>query len=436
MRFFLAMLTGKMISFIGKLTGRGSNLPGEIALKIDKDLFKKFKIEGVIIAVTGSNGKTSTANMISYILENNHKTVINNAKGSNLTGGVATSLLSKAKMNGKVKADYYVFEVDERYSPLIFKDFQPDYLVVTNLFRDQLTRNGNVDIIIEKLTQAIGKNVKLVLNGNDPISSSILPENERVYYGLKKTPLSSDVSLNITHDAKVCPKCYGKMAYEYYHYNHIGQYRCTHCSFETPSFAYTADQLNAESGQFEINHQPLSTSYKALFNILNTTAAVAISAEAGIPLADACATISKFTIMKQRYEEFEFDGRKALMILSKNQNPVSFDQSISYVLDLKDEKKDVIIVVNNINHTFEKDTTWLYDISFERLANHVEHVICCGERAYDLAVRMKLAGFREEQILIEPKVSDSKSCVDQTSGTLCILTELYDANSILKVIRG
>ena len=436
MRFFIAMLTGKLLSFAGRLTGRGSNLPGEIALKICPDLFRRFHIKGTIIAVTGSNGKTSTANMISYILEKNHYQVINNAKGSNLTGGVATSLLSKAKMNGEVSADYYVFEVDERYSPLIFKDFQPDYLVVTNLFRDQLTRNGNVDIIIEKLQQAIGKDVKLVLNGNDPISSAILPENARIYYGMNKTAVSTDTSVNITHDAKVCPKCYGKMIYDYYHYNHIGKYSCSHCGYSTPAFKYCADDIDLNEGTFKVNGASVYTSYKALFNILNTTAAIAICAECGMKVKKAASLISEFTIMKQRYEEFEVNGRKALMILSKNQNPVSYDQSISYVLDLNEEKKTVVLVIRNINHTFEKDTTWLYDIAFERLVGNVESVVCCGERAYDAAVRMKLAGFDDTQILVEPEISATKKIIDSTSGTLCILTELYDANAILKAVRG
>ena len=436
MRFILAMMIGKIIAFVGKLTNRGSNLPGEIALRICPGLFKRFKIEGTILAVTGSNGKTSTANMISHILKDNGFKVVNNAKGSNLTGGVATSLLAAASLNGNVQADYYVFEVDERYSPLIFKDFQPDYLLVTNLFRDQLTRNGNVDIIIEKLTEAIKKDVKLILNGNDPICSSILPDNERIYYGLKKTALSTEKSINITHDAKVCPKCFGRMTYSYYHYNHIGEYKCENCGYATPELKYVADDLDVESGDFTINGVKANTTYKALFNVLNTTAAVAICEEIGLDPQKACDSISSFTIMKQRYEEFTFGNRKALMILSKNQNPVSFDQSVSYVLDLDEEKKTVIIVVNNINHTYQKDTTWLYDISFERFVGKVQDVICCGERAYDLAVRMKIAGFDENHILVEKNVDKVKPVVDATEGTLCILTEVYDANSILKVIRG
>ena len=147
MRFILALLIAKTLVTIGKLTGKGTNLPGDIALKIDKHLLSKFSFSGKIIAITGSNGKTSTTNMLTYILKEAGYKVVSNQKGSNLTGGVATTLLSKASLSGKVKADFVILEVDERFSRLIFKDFSPDYLLCTNLFRDQLTRNGNVDVI-------------------------------------------------------------------------------------------------------------------------------------------------------------------------------------------------------------------------------------------------------------------------------------------------
>lgn len=433
--FNLALFIGKFLTKSLTLIGRGSNLPGEIALKIEPELLKKIHCNGKIIAVTGSNGKTSTANTISYILKDNGFNIINNAKGSNLTGGVATCLLNNANAKGEVNCDYVVLEVDERYSPLIFKYFQPDYLVVTNLFRDQLTRNGNVDIIIEKLEQAIKKDVVLILNGNDPISSNILKDNKRIYYGLDKTKYSTKESFNITHDAKVCPKCYGKMNYEYYHYNHIGKFKCSNCDYKTPELKYLATDLDLENGNFKINNTDTSTTYKATFNVLNMVAACAICCELGLNINKVCSSLSNFKIMKQRYEEFDINGRKAIMVLSKNQNPVSYDQSISHVLNI-DGEKTVIAVIRNINHTYEKDTTWLYDIAFERLVGNVDKMICCGERAYDLAVRLKIAGFNDEDILISTDINDVKPLVNKTKGTLCILTELYDANSILKVVKN
>lgn len=433
MKFRFALLVGKLVHFAGKFVGKATNLPGEFALKICPDLMGRFRFLGKVIAVTGSNGKTTTANLLAHILTEQGFSVANNAKGSNLTGGVATTLLCASGFGGVIKQDFVVLEVDERFSRLIFKFFSPDYLLCTNLFRDQLTRNGNVDVITAKLHEAIKPTVKLILNANDPISGNLAPQNARVYYGMERTPLSTAECQNITHDAKVCPRCFGRMKYDYFHYNHIGAFRCLACNYAMPAAAYLADHVNCETGDFTINGVAMHADYHPPFNILNTTAAVAACCELGVPLERACEAASRFRVMKQRYDEFQVGERTAIMILSKNQNPVSFDQSISYVLELPGEKT-VVAFVNNINHTGHRDTTWLYDIGFERLAGKVDSVVCTGPRAWDLAVRLKLAGFPESSVRVECDVARLKPAVDTTKGAICILTELYDAKSILEVI--
>jgi len=434
MRFILVLLFGKLLTKIGKLTGKGTNLPGELALKLYPDLLARFTFKGKIIAITGSNGKTTTTNMLANILSVAGYKVASNQKGSNLTGGITTTIISNANLHGYVDADFVVLEVDERYSRLIFKHFSPDYLLCTNLFRDQLTRNGNIDVIIDKLDQAIKPSVKLILNANDPISSNLVMENERVYFGLAHTSLSSLTSFNITHDAKVCPRCYHKLDYEYFHYNHIGKYHCSNCGYQTPPIAYLADHVDFTTGNFMINGFITNTTFKSLFNFLNVTAAVAAACELGVDIKTATEIASNFNIMEQRYKEFTINERPALMILSKNQNPVSYDQSIAYILSVKGPKT-LVIVVNNINHTYEKDTTWLYDISFERLIGHVDYIICSGQRAYDLAVRLKLAGFTSDQLIIDAQTNMLKSKITKTTGTLCFLTEVYDAQAVLNAVK-
>lgn len=436
MIFKLALLIGKLVYAIGKPLGKSTNLPGEIALKICKKLFANFRIKGQILAVTGSNGKTTTANMVAHILKSNGYTVANNAKGSNLTGGVATTLITNSNFKGEISCDYVVLEVDERFSRLIFRDFAPDMMLVTNLFRDQLTRNGNVDVIISKLTEAIKPNTKLILNANDPISSMLAPDNERVYYSMDKTVLSTEESVNITHDCKVCPKCFAPMNYEYFHYNHIGKFECSKCGYKSSEPKYFAHDIDFTSGKFSINEIETSTSYKSPFNFLNVTAAVALCSEAGIETAKAADAVSKFTVSRQRFDEFDIGDRKAVMILSKNQNPVSFDQSISYVIEDDEPEKTVIVYVNNINHTNNKDTTWLYDISFGRLKDTVSHIVCTGPRAYDLAVRLQIDDFDMDKVLVETDLPKLPQTVVNTKGTVYVMTELYDAKAIINTITA
>lgn len=436
MKRIIAILVGKILHFIGKPLGKSTNLPGEIALKICPNLISTFKIRGKVLAVTGSNGKTTTANMVAHILKSCGYSVANNAKGSNLTGGVATTLITSSNISGYIDRDFVVLEVDERFSRLIFRNFAPDIMLVTNLFRDQLTRNGNVDVIISKLTEAIKPNTKLVLNANDPISSLLAPDNDRVYYEMVKTTQSTEKSINITHDCKVCPICFAPMNYEFFHYNHIGKFSCSKCDYQTQKADYTAESVDFKTGSFLINGVPALTGYKSAFNFLNVTAAVALCCEAGVDIASAVKAVNTFKVSRQRFDEFDIGGRKAVMILSKNQNPVSFDQSISYVVDADEEEKTVIVFVNNINHTHNKDTTWLYDISFGRLDENIDSIICTGPRAYDLAVRLKLDGFNMKKVLTEPNLENLKSVVSQTKGTVYVLTELYDAKAIIEAISS
>ena len=434
MRFFIALLIGKLIYALGKPFGKSTNLPGEIALKICPDLFKRFSFKGTVLAVTGSNGKTTTANLVAHILKESGHTVTNNAKGSNLTGGVATTLLHSSNFKGIVPEDFVVLEVDERFSRLIFKDFGPKIMLVTNLFRDQLTRNGNVDVIISKLHEAIKPDTKLILNANDPISSNLAPSNERVYYYMERTPSSTDESLNITHDAKVCPICFGTMKYDFFHYNHVGKWQCTNCGYKNADAKYIASDVNVETGDFKINGKETSIDYKPLYNFLNTTAAIALCTEAGIDFDTAVEKAQTFKVSKQRYDEFDIGNRKAVMILSKNQNPVSFDQSVSYVLNQPGDKT-VIVYVNNINHTNNKDTTWLYDISFNRFDGQIDTLVCTGPRAVDLAVRLKLSGYDMSHVIYETELSKLKPVVAGTKGTIYVLTELYDATTIVNAIK-
>ncbi len=434
MKQTIAILVGKILHFIGKPFGKSTNLPGEIALKICPDLISRFRIKGRVLAVTGSNGKTTPANMVAHILKSCGYSVANNAKGSNLTGGVATTLITSSNLSGYIDSDFVVLEVDERFSRLIFRNFAPDMMLVTNLFRDQLTRNGNVDVIISKLTEAIKPETKLILNANDPISSLLAPDNERVYYAMSRTSQSTEKSINITHDSKVCPICFAPMNYEFFHYNHIGSFSCSKCDHKTREAKYLAEAVDFKTGSFLINGFPATTTYKSAFNFLNVTAAVSLCCEAGVSLEKAIKAVNTFTVSKQRFDEFDIGGRKAVMILSKNQNPVSFDQSISYVVDAEDDEKTVIVYVNNINHTHNKDTTWLYDISFGRLDGRIDSLVCTGPRAYDLAVRLKVDGFNMKKVLTEPNLENLKTVVAGTKGTVYVLTELYDAKEIIEAI--
>ena len=423
MRLFFAILIGKLLKFFGGFVGRSTDLPGNIALKICPDLLKRLEVKGKVIAVTGSNGKTTTSNMIAHVLRETEgkrgKIVVNNKEGANIISGCTTTLIGASSLRGKVKADYIVLEVDERHSRLVFKDLHLDYFLINNLLRDQVVRNGHPDIILDKIQRAIQKDTFLILNAGDPITAFVSEENKRAYFGMAETKFSTKECENITNDAKLCPKCFGELKYNFYHYNHIGSYYCENCGYKAPKADFLANEVDFETGEFKINDVSFKTDYLTPFHIYNMTAVSALCCSLGLELQEVARAISSFKISKERFESFDVLGRKASLMLTK-QNSVSLDQSISYFLR-QACPKTAIFYVNNVIYLENKDISWLYDVSFERLKGEADYIICTGSRCYDTKVRIKLAGFDEDRLFAVPELDNIKEALDKTKGDIYIL---------------
>ena len=175
MRLFIAICVCRMLWLVGKLVGKGTAKPGDIARALCPKVLSRLRFDGKIICVTGTNGKTTTSNMITHILRKNGFSVINNSFGPNMLGGVTTALLCGCTLGGRVKADYSVIEIDERWLRFLVKEIHPDYLVVVNLLRDQIMRNCCPEIVLEKIKMGITEGTTLVLNANDPVSQQLSP---------------------------------------------------------------------------------------------------------------------------------------------------------------------------------------------------------------------------------------------------------------------
>ena len=228
LRFLLAIIVGKVSAFLlDKIFKRGTNTPGIIMLKICPDALARFVMPRTTICVTGTNGKTGTSNLLTHIIRNSGKTVVNNSKGSNMAPGLVSALVTQCTLGGKVTADVAVLEVDERSSQYIYTKFTPDYILCTNLFRDSIMRNGHSGFIFDKINDYLNEKTTLVLNGNDGISG-LLGEGicERVFYTVNKTENSTDTCVDTVCDLIACPKCNHKLQYDFRSYDRPRDWSC------------------------------------------------------------------------------------------------------------------------------------------------------------------------------------------------------------------
>ena len=413
MRKALAIIACKLGYFVGKLVGKGSSLPGKWALKICPDILSKVRLPSVIIAVSGSNGKTSTVEMIAAILRADGRKVIYNKEGSNQTEGVATLILTNADLSGRVRADVLLMESDERYAARTFRFFKPTHFVVTNLYRDQLTRNGHPESVYDALKPAFAPETELILNADDPLSSCFGQARDDVtWFGLNRCDFSSPAPTGVYHDGAYCPVCGGRMEYDYAHYNHIGAWRCTSCGRQRPETAYTATALDLQAGVLTIDDAvTVQLAFKSIYNVYNILAAYAVCRRVGVSAETAADVIGNYVLKNGRMQTFRLGNRHGTLLTSKHENSIAYDTNLRYVQDCGTPCAVVVIVDAVSRKYFTSETSWLWDIDFDRLNSpNVKRVILSGRYCNDLAERFAytaLPGDKWEVIEDIPAAADA-----------------------------
>ncbi|MBW6431622.1 DUF1727 domain-containing protein, partial [Patescibacteria group bacterium] len=296
---FLAILVGKLTLLATRLfrLGSGTTLPGLIAEKIDPNIIKKLSSDfrhGVVV-VTGTNGKTTTAKMIVEILSEEGFTVLHNPSGSNLTRGIASALIQSANIiRHGLEADIAVFEIDEATMPEATTKLRPNIILVTNLFRDQLDRYGELDqtaAIIGKSLRGLAK-TKVILNADDPLVSSLsdYAEGEVIYFGVEDERVRTDSIAAM--DSKDCIYCGHELNYESRYLGHLGKWKCENCKKVRQAPIYSASQveISPQKSTFELHLNNESVKIEmpifGLYNVYNALAAAAVSSvlEAGLPV--------------------------------------------------------------------------------------------------------------------------------------------------------
>lgn len=389
----LAILVTRLSSWVLSKMGRGGSMPGRLGIKIAPDCLNHLKFGGPVILVTGTNGKTSTANMVSDLMEEAGYKVVTNRKGDNLRVGITSTLLSHCSLSGRVKADAAVLEVDELNMKYIVPALPVTAIVVNNFFRDQLDRAGEMERIIDTIESVLPDyQGDLILNGNDPNVVRLAmaaPNARKIYFGAAKNPSTVEHSAEAA-EGKFCPKCGSRLEYDFYQYSHIGQFHCSSCDFATPKLDVCPDEIDLDAHTFRYDGHVYPMASDGLYSLYNCAAVLAAARSAGVDPKLAEEVFARAERPAGRNERFEKAGRDCILNLVKN--PTGANEVMKVIE--KDPAKKTIVIVLNDNAQDGRDISWIYDTVFEKLMDDsTEEIICTGTRAWDMALRIYYGGF-------------------------------------------
>ena len=422
--------------------GGGTTLPGRVLLRLSPDAIARLgsRLSRSTI-VSATNGKTTTAGMISAALAAEGRKPVHNRAGSNMTWGVATALLEQHGTEG-------LFEVDEAWLPKVTAQLDPELIVLGNLFRDQLDRYGELETLADewaKLVEARAGHTRFVLNADDPLIADLGRDREErprpgvTYFGIED-PRHALPELQHAHDAKHCRRCGHPYEYERAFVGHLGHYACPSCGAQrpTPDVAATEiDLLGMEGSQLSVRTPKgdlkLKLPLPGLYNAYNALAAIAAALDLGVGLELVRSGLESVRAVFGRVETIEVDGKPVSILLIKN--PAGANEVLR-TLRLESDGGDLDLwIALNDGIADGRDVSWIWDADFELLAGAARHVTCSGTRAPEMALRLKYAGWPPESIAVEDEIAGSlERAVAQADGRLFALptyTALLELRTLL-----
>ena len=434
LKFFLGLWLGKISIPALKITHHtGSDYPGILACRICPNFLSYVNRPKKLCIITGTNGKTTVNNMLVDVLKDNNVKVFSNLAGSNIATGISTVFIKGSNIFGRLKnPDMVVLEVDERTAPKVYPYLNPDYVVVTNLSRDSILRNAHPQYIADILTNSIPKHTKMILNAEDLISGNVAKDNERVYFGIDKLPSDKDSYDGLLNDMQICPKCAGKLKYNYLRYNHIGNATCTDCGFTSPKADISVTSIDEEKAVMTVYDRELSKEYTyplitdSVFNVYNLVTVIATAKELGLTHEQIISSMKKTAIPGSRHSEDKVGSIRVITQMAKEKNASATTRAFDYVSAI-DGNREVLLMMNCLNDIrhWSENICWMYDTDFELLNQpNIKKIVCAGARRDDYKLRLLLAGVPEDRIVL---------CEDEVKAAECLS---YDKDDIICLFHG
>lgn len=403
-RFFTALWVCKLIHFALRLLKRGgTTLPGKAAYKIYPEILCRLSDGVETLIITGTNGKTTTSRMAEQLLLDAGRDCVANRSGANLMSGVVTEFAENTTPFAKKRKKYAVIECDEAAFAVVTKYLKPKAVVVTNIFRDQLDRYGEVSHTLACIRAGIENcpQASVCLNADDPLTAS-LSENvsgELLYFGMN---VASENTSSALSDCPRCIRCGGKYEYDFRTFAHLGGFRCTDCGYARPgpdAAVSAVLERDADSTLAEFSARGEALEIKVPlpgdYNLYNAAAALCAALALGIGASAAAEGISNSRCGFGRMERFDINGVPVRMILVKN--PAGCDRALDYLAAAREPHNTLFCLNDNIADG--TDISWIWDADFERLDFSENAVFAVsGTRLEDMALRIKYAGASEEQV--------------------------------------
>jgi UDP-N-acetylmuramyl tripeptide synthase len=391
--------------------GGGTSLPGKVLMRLDPQAIRSLaaRLPQGSVAISATNGKTTTAAMVAAILRRGGTRLVHNRAGANMAGGIASTLLEAAH-GGGIDGELGLFEIDEFWLPQLAGELEPRAVLLGNLFRDQLDRYGELETIAERwadVVAALPADTRLVLNADDPLVADLGRGRAQVVtFGVEDDAMALP-QMQHAADSKHCRRCGHAYVYEAVYLGHLGRYACPSCGARRPDPVVVARDVRlhgTRDASFELAvgdaRAPVALPLPGLYNVYNALGAAALCHALGVPLAQIVGGLEAVEAAFGRAETIALDGGELSILLIKN--PAGANEVLR-TLALEDGEIDLLAVLND-NVADGRDVSWVWDADFELLAGRVRRVTCAGTRAAELAVRLKYAGVALERLAVVPEL--------------------------------
>jgi UDP-N-acetylmuramyl tripeptide synthase len=386
---------------------RGTNMSGEIACRIMPDLLAGFR--GIdpdkTYFITGTNGKSTSNNLVVHAFRTAGRTVATNLEGANQKTGIATTLVKNTTWRGRLKADYLILEVDERNLERVRAAIPARHVAVTNIQKDQVQRNGDPDYIYQKIRRALGPDVTVYVNNEEPRSASLGQYAGRtISFGVARNERASQLRRDDYAQTMACPICHDAIEFQWSNLAGVGRFSCPGCGFasaETPD--YQIDSVDYAKRRFGMAGRTYHLGYDAAHFLYNYALCGAVASQAGIDADRLARAYDSFTNVGGRLEEFTYQGKKVRYVRMKQENPETVQSAIDDVAADSTSKTFVVglqLVHDIIPHY--TNTAYFFDCDVEALlSSHVESCVFFGAtNSFDAANRMTYAGFPADRIVV------------------------------------